>query len=88
MLVQAKNDAWSEPIAIVGPVMVQARTDGEVYLAWSQDGAMPDGPTEGLRLRDGERELLGFLASQHLRVHRGEGTAFAEVFIGQWYFAG
>lgn len=88
MLLKATSDDWSEAISVSGPAMVQARTDGEVYVAWSQDGAMPEGPTEGLRLHDGEREMLGFLTSQQLRIRCGEGTAFAEVFIGQWYFAG
>lgn len=88
MLVTPPIETWSEPIAISGPVIIQARSDGEIFVAWSLEGAMPAGPTEGLRLRDGERDMLGFLSSHYLRVRRGEGTAFAELFIGPWVCKG
>ncbi len=88
MLVKLTDNDWSDAVPVDGPAMVQARTDGVIFVAWSQDGSTPDGPTEGLRLRDGDRELLGFVTSQQLRFRRGDGTAFAEIFIGQWSFTG
>lgn len=88
MLLKLNDNSWSEAVPITGPAMVQARTDGAIFVAWSQDGAVPSGPTEGLRLRDGDRELLGFVTSQFVRLRRAEGTAFAELFIGPWVFNG
>ena len=88
MLVKLTDSDWSDAVPVNGPALVQARTDGEVFVAWSLDGAAPIGPTEGLRLRDGERDVLGGLSAQFLHLRRGEGTAFAEVFIGPWYVAG
>jgi hypothetical protein len=78
---------WSAPISL-DPIgaggMLQVRGTGDVYVFWSIDEETPASPKEGLRMRDGETHLFGYLPGQAVRLRKGEGTAYAEVFIGPW----